>query len=269
MSNILTNPNKYLVNVPELQNVVTFATGSSNNYSVNQILAAIDTNAHLVKTNTLQSFNTNTINVRNNLNLSNSYISYNGTSLLNSQGINTTGNLLFNVNQVEQARFTSAGYMGLGTIAPVAKLDVVGDAVVRTGNLYVSTSGAGAGVGNVSADGTMYAQAFLTPSDPSLKTDVQPLVAPERLPVPVEFTWIHTGIRDIGFLADDVAAVSPYCVSIDTTCGKQHVNYAKLVTLCMAEIRALRERVTALEAPLGTPMGAPTPTEVQIPEPGV
>jgi len=249
MSNILTNPNKYLVNVPELQNVVTYATGSSNNYSMNQILAAIDTNAHLVKTNTLQSFNTNTINVRNNLNLSNSYISYNGTTLLNSQGINTTGNLLFNVNQVEQARLTSAGYLGLGTIAPVAKLDVVGDAVVRTGNLYVSTSGVAVSsmAGNVYADGRMYAQAFLTPSDPLLKTDVVPLVAPEKLPVPVEFTWIRSGLRDIGFLADDVAAVSPYCVSVDATCGKQHVDYAKLVTLCIADIRALRERVTALE----------------------
>jgi hypothetical protein len=228
-----------------------------------QILAAIDTNAHLLKTNTLQSFNTNTINVRNNLNLSNSYISYNGTTLLNNQGINTTGNLLFNVNQVEQARITSAGYFGLGTIAPVAKLDVVGDAVVRTGNLYISTSGASVSTaGNVYADGRMYAQAFLTPSDPLLKTDVVPLVAPERLPVPVEFTWIRSGLRDIGFLADDVAAVSPYCVSIDATCGKQHVDYAKLVTLCIAEIRGLKERIKALE---GSTLGAPLPAEVQIP----
>ena len=259
MSNILTNPNKYLVNVPELQNVVTYATGSSNNYSMNQILAAIDTNAHLLKTNTLQSYNTNTINVRNNLNLSNSYISYNGTTLLNSQGINTTGNLLFNVNQVEQARITSAGYLGLGTQNPVAKLDAVGDAVVRTGNLYVSTSGAaiGSGAGNVHADGTMYAQAFLTPSDPLLKTDVRPLATPTRLPTPVEFTWIRSGLRDIGFLADDVAAVSPFCVSVDATCGKQHVDYAKLVTLCMAEIRALRDRVTALEG--SSPSDAQSP----------
>ena len=261
MSNILTNPNKYLVNVPELQNVLTFATGSSNNYSLNQLQAAIDTNTHLVKTNTLQSFNTNAINVRNNLNLSNSYISYNGTTLLNSQGINTTGNLLFNVNNVEQARLTSAGYLGVGTQNPVAKLDVVGDAVVRTGNLYVSTSGVAVAsmAGNVYANGNMYAQAFLTPSDPLLKTDVKPLAAPAKLPQPVEFTWIRSGLRDIGFLADDVAAVSPFCVSVDATCGKQHVDYAKLVTLCMAEIHALRERVKALEANL------PLPAEAQIP----
>jgi hypothetical protein len=123
--------------------------------------------------------------------------------------------------------------------------------------LYVSTSASLLPTaGNVYADGTMYAQAFLTPSDPSLKTDVRPLVAPKRLPLPVEFTWIRSGVRDIGFLADDVAEVAPVCVSVDTMCGKQHVDYAKLVTLCMAEIHSLRTRVKALEAAQQTPAPA-------------
>ena len=261
MSNILTNPNRYLVNVPELQNVINSATGASNNYSVTQLLGIVDTTNNLIKVNGIQAYNANNIVVRNNLLLSNSYISYNGTTpLLNSQGINTTNALQFSVNAVERARITSAGYLGVGTQAPAAGLDVTGGAVIR-GGLYVSTSGSLLSTaGNVYADGTMYAQGFLTPSDPSLKTDVQTLVAPAKLPRPVEFTWIRSGQRDIGFLADDVFSVSPVCVSVDTACGKQHVDYAKLVTLCMAEIHSLRDRVKALEEKEAEPK-SPAPSE--------
>ena len=254
MASILTNPNRNLVNVPELQNVVTSATGSSSQYSLTQLLGTIDTTAHLIKTNTLQTYSGNNIAVKNNLYLSNAGIYYNGTPLVTYQGINTTNALLFNVNTTEMARITSAGYLGLGTTTPVATLDVAGDAVVR-GNLYVSTT--------TTSPGYVYASAFLTPSDPSLKTDIQTFVLPPRLPRAVEFTWIASGARDIGFLADDVAEILPQCVSVDTMCGRRHVDYAKLVTLCVAEITELKARIRALEATAtqGTREGLPGSSE--------
>jgi hypothetical protein len=239
MANILTYPNRNIVNIPELQNVVTSATGSSNNYSITQLLATVDTTAHLVKTNTLQTYSGNNITIKNNLYLSNAGLYYNNVPWMTTQGINATNALVLNVNTTEMARITSAGYVGIGTTTPSATLDVNGNAVVR-GNLYVSTT--------TTTPGNAYAAAFLTPSDPSLKTDVQPFVLPSRLPRAVEFTWIASGKRDIGFLADDVAEILPWCVSVDSMCGRQHVDYSKLVTLCMAEIVALKERMSSLES---------------------
>jgi hypothetical protein len=133
MASILTNPNKFLVNVPELQNVVTSATGSSANSANNLslLLGMIDVTNKIVKTNGLQTFNNSNILVRNNLNLSNSQIYYNNVPLLLSNGINATNNLVFKVNNLEIARFTSAGFLGIGVQAPLAPIDVLGDVLVR------------------------------------------------------------------------------------------------------------------------------------------
>jgi hypothetical protein len=250
MGTILTNPNRYLVNVPELQNVITSATGSSggNNYNVTQLLTMIDVNSYIVKTNYLQAYNGSNITVRNNLNLSNSIIYYNNVPLLYSNGVNASNNQLFYVNNQEVARFTAAGYLGIGVQAPLAPLDVDGDVIVRQGNLYLSRFGLPSSLtmGNMFADGDVYAQAFLTPSDPKLKKDATPYV-PKGLPKPVEFTWIASGQRDIGVFADDVQAIEPLCVERDKK-GVLHVDYPKLVTLCLAEIHDLRTKVEVLES---------------------
>ena len=250
MASILTNPNPYLVNVPEFQNVITSATGvsSNNTYSVTQLLTMLDTTNRIVKTNTLQTYNNSNITVKNNLNLSNSILYYNNVPILYSNGVNTSNNQLFYVNNQEVARFTAAGYLGIGNNTPSAPLDVKGDAIVRQGNLYISRFGLPSSItmGNVFADGDMYASAFLTPSDPKLKKDATPYQL-KGLPKPVEFTWIASGQRDSGVFADDVQAIEPLCVETDKK-GTLHVDYPKLVTLCLAEIHNLRERVNVLES---------------------
>jgi hypothetical protein len=170
--------------------------------------------------------------------------------LLLSNGINATNNLVFKVNSLEIARFTSAGFLGIGVQAPLVPLDVLGDVQVRQGNLYINRMGLPSSItmGNIFADGDMYAEAFLTPSDPKLKKDGVPYV-PKGLPKPVEFTWIANGQRDIGVFADDVQRIEPRCVEKDKK-GVLHVDYPKLVTLCLAEIHSLRDRVEALESTL-------------------
>lgn len=252
MVSILTNPNKYLLNVPELQNVVTSATGTSGNisYNLTQLLGLIDVTNKTIKTNNLQTFNSSNIIVRNNLNLSNSQIYYNNVPLLLSNGINATNNLVFDVNTREIARFTSEGFLGIGVQAPLSPLDVLGDVLVRQGNLYISRMGLPSSItmGNIFADGDVYAEAFLTPSDPKLKKDGVPYV-PKGLPKAVEFTWIASGLRDIGVFADDVQRIEPRCVEKNKK-GVLHVDYPKLVTLCLAEIHSLRDRVDVLESTL-------------------
>jgi hypothetical protein len=259
MTSILTNPSKFLVNVPELQNVVTSATGTSRNgsFSISQLQSMVDTNNKIIKANTLQTYSGSNITVRNNINMSNSQIYYNNVPILLSNGINAANNLLFDVNNQEVARFTAAGYFGIGVQSPVAPLDVDGDAVVRQGNLYLSRFGLPSSLtmGNMFADGDVYAQSFLTPSDPKLKKDPVPYV-PKGLPKAVEFTWIKSGQRDIGVFADDVQAIEPLCVERDKK-GILHVDYPKLVTLCLAEIRDLKGRVEVLESTLKVYQEAP------------
>jgi len=226
---ILTNPSAYLINVPELQNVVTSATGISGNsaYTTAQLQTMVDTTNRIVKTNVLQAYSGSNITVKSNINMSNAQIYYNNVPVLMSNGVNAANNLLFDVNSKEVARFTAAGYLGIGIQTPAYPLDV-------TGNAHVS--------------GNVYATAFITPSDPKLKKDAVPYVS-KGLPEPREFTWIASGQRDIGVFADDVLSVEPLCVERDKK-GGLHVNYPKLVTLCLAELHTLRGRVSTLESML-------------------
>jgi len=257
MASILTNPSQYLVNVPELQNVVKSATGANSNFSLNQLLSIIDVNNKILKINTVQSFNNSNVTFRNNINLSNSQLYYNNTPLLLSNGINANNNLLFDVNNQEVARFTAAGYFGIGVTSPLTPLDVDGDVLVRQANLYVSRMGLPSSItmGNIFADGDVYAASFLTPSDPKLKKDPIPYI-PRELPKAVEFTWIASGQRDIGVFADDVQRIEPRCVDKDKK-GVLHVDYPKLVTLCLAEIHSLRDRVNVLESTMKVYQEAP------------
>lgn len=259
MVSILTNPNRFIVNVPELQNVITSATGSSagSSYNLSLLLGMIDTTNKIVKTNSLQAFSGSNIIVRNNLNLSNSQIYYNNVPLLLSNGINGTNNLIFYVNTREIARFTSEGFLGVGVQAPLAPIDVLGDLLVRQGNLYISRMGLPSSItmGNMFTDGDVYAEAFFVPSDPKLKKDGAPYI-PKGLPKAVEFTWIATGQRDIGVFADEVQRIEPRCVEKSNK-GILHVNYPKLVTLCLAELHSLRDRVDVLESTLKVYQTAP------------
>jgi hypothetical protein len=126
--------------------------------------------------------------------------------------------------------------LGIGTKTPAATLDVVGDTIIR-GNLYVSS------LGNVYADGSMFATGFFSPSDSGLKTNITPY-ATKGLPTPVRFTWKATGVEDIGVLAEDVQSIEPSCVSQRGVI--QTVDYSKLVVLCLAELHALRSTVASL-----------------------
>jgi hypothetical protein len=136
---------------------------------------------------------------------------------------NTVGGnsyLGFMVNGSEYARLQNGGDLRLN------------------GTLHISTAATTANV-SVYASGAMYATQFLTPSDPVRKRDIVPYSAKE-LPNVYEFNWKSTGARDIGVLASEVAAIEPACVQTGPD-GTQYVDYAKLVVLCLSEIKKLRE----------------------------
>ena len=258
MSFLLTNPSPYILNLPAMTNVANSATGGTSANFLASLSNAFDSATNSITTNGLAAFSGSNISVTNTLALSNVGVSFNGSNLLTSNAVNGRTSLAFQVSGVEGARLTAVG-LGIGVVSPVAPLDVGGNAVVR-GNLYISTMGAAVTplIGNLIADGDIYANGNFYPSDPVLKQAVRPYVV-DRLPEAVEFTWKATGLRDVGVLATDVYEIEPACVKSGAT-GHLNVDYAKLVVLCLAECKALRARVTELEREcaalrLGSPPG--------------
>ena len=245
MSFLLTNPSPYILNLPSMTNVTNSATGGTSAAYMNALSNIVNTTNNSINTNGLAAYSGSNITVTITLLLSNVGVSFNGSNLLTSNTINGRPYLAFQVSGVEQARLTGTG-LGVATVAPLAPLDVGGNALIR-GNLYISTMGAAVTplIGNLIADGDLYSRGALVPSDPSLKGNSRPYEV-DRLPEAVEFTWNATGVRDVGVLATEVAAIEPACVKTAAN-GLLHVDYAKLVVLCLAECKALRSRVTDLE----------------------
>ena len=268
MAYITTNPSPFILNSPELQNVVTSATGANASLqtSVENLLTYLDTTNASLSINTITTNTGTVINVGNNLNLSNASMYINGSNSVTSNAINGVPYLAVTVADVEEARFTPTG-LGIGK-EPTVTLDVFGDAIISgtlyastlsgnvqsvgntvvAGTLYVSSiTGAVAPLGDIYAEGDLYARGTFYPSDPSLKQNIRPYTPP-GLPTPIQFEWRGgTQESDIGFLASEIAELEPRCVKRSQG-GQLSVDYAKMVVLCMAECRALRETVRTLEA---------------------
>ena len=267
MAFITTNPSPYILNLPELQNVVTSATGASASLqtSVENLLTYLDTTNASLSINTITTNTGTVINFGNSINLSNASMYINGSNSVTSNSINGTPYLAVTVADVEEARFTPTG-LGIGKI-PTVPLDVVGNAVISgtlyastiygnvqslgdtvvSGTLYISSvTGAVAPLGDIYAEGDLHARGLFYPSDPSLKQNIRPYTISE-LPTPVAFEWRSgTQESDIGFIASEIAEIEPRCVKRSPG-GLLSVDYAKMVVLCMAECRTLRDKVQTLE----------------------
>ena len=227
MSFLTTNPSPFLLNTPELQNVITSASGQNATAtlatSVSDLLTYINTDTASATLNTIGSYNKDYVYVTNNLNLSNAGLYVNDAFVLGSNVIGGWPYLAVQTGGFERARFTETG-LGIGKTNPSQPLDVNGNA-------------------NIS--GTLTVGAVTYPSDPKLKKNIRPYV-PRGIPKAYEYEWIADGERDIGVLADEIAEIEPSCVT-DTGMTKR-VNYPKLVVLCLAEIRALKDQIADLRA---------------------
>jgi hypothetical protein len=220
MASITTNPNSHVVNIFPFPNIITSATGSSTTNDSDTVAALqtyINTKNNSVKTNGLSAYSGSNITVTNNLVLSNAALYINGTSRFNSTGL------------------------GVGTTNPAATLDVVGPALIH-GQLSVSSS--------LYASGDIYANGTYYPSDARLKKEVEPYRTTGTID-PVRFVWAKTGLPDIGVIAQEVWKVEPACVH-STSAGSLNVDYAKLVVVCLAELRDLRSTVRGLEVRMET-----------------
>lgn len=168
--------------------------------------------------------------------------------------INETGDAIFK-NQSNGTLFggktafntTTTGTWIDGT---TGRVNIVNSgAGVKTVAAWYDASGA---AGSITTNGSGTAT-YATTSDARRK-DIVGAYAPgdtvDRINV-YDFTWKHDGSADVGVIAQELAGVCPNAVVVggdDVRDEPWSVDYSKLVPLLLAEVKALRARVAALES---------------------
>jgi hypothetical protein len=165
-----------------------------------------------------------------------------GSGFRGSIGFSSTEGHLYLYNGGNVA--LKGGMLGVGTIDPVQKLDVDGNARIRS-----IGSGAYAGPVNRMADGTL----TTATSDLRLKENVRTLQGGLEKIMRlrgVTFTWKEQpgdGTR-IGFIAQEMEQVIPELVFTNPTDGYLGVNYAEVSAVLVEAIKAQQALIEALQS---------------------
>jgi hypothetical protein len=181
---------------------------------------------------------------------------------------NASGGLGFNVNATERARIDSDGNLLVGTTSPSATNSTEGFRVIAGGVPTVQRGAGGnfsvfynsansAQIGSISNNGGT-ATSYNTSSDYRLKENVEPMqnaldtVAQLN---PVTYTWKADGSAGQGFIAHELQAVVPDCVTgekdaVDKDGNPQYqgVDTSFLVATLVKAIQEQQDIITALTA---------------------
>ena len=170
-----------------------------------------------------------------------------------------SGNLVFfDVSAyAERMRITSSGQVLVGVTSATsmsgAGIETAGS--IRANNYITSTDLAGSGFRNVNttSSGSLTTSTSLRELKENIVTTSLGLDAVKAL-TPREFDWkdvAEYGTEDIGFIADEVFAVSPklatYKVGEKTEANLQGVKYEQLTAVLVKAIQELEARIATLE----------------------
>jgi Chaperone of endosialidase len=218
-------PNPFVLNIIDLQNVITNAGGTSGaaqiQSQITELKGMIDTTTHTVRADVLRDFS--------------------GTG-----GITVEADLNMGVNAVTGVQAVVNGAASGGTITNGSNSVVVGGGVdVLTaagsnGTVFTVTDD-----GTVTATGAFYGTGFYTLSDQEKKGGVERLEVEgsvERLCrlEPARWEWREgVGGKGIGLIAQEVAAVFPELVVRGPT-GSEHIDTMGLLAQIICAIKELR-----------------------------
>jgi Chaperone of endosialidase len=215
----------FVLNIVELQNTITSASGVSLADTVSQLQQMVQFDTKTVAVNNITAFDTTPIQV---------------TSDVNFQGTVTGGggNLTTGGTSITTVDTSSA------TAAAVQIAVPTGTAMTIYGD------------GHAVFTNTVSATSFITLSDARYKTHVTPLTdSLDRVCAlqGVNYVWggRPTGGRKAGFLAQEVAAVIPEAGHYDACDDLWSVEPAAIVPYLVEAIKTLTARVKALEQRMG------------------
>jgi hypothetical protein len=238
-----TNPqlvaSNYIVNIVELQNVITSASGltplSILNNQVQNIAQMVNFEQKRINANTIAAFNTTPIQVINDLNMSNSVITSNGANASGSASVSVLG----------PVSVTSGGISVSAGSTVMTLLSNSSDAVIfSAGGLNLLTL---ASNGDATLPGTVSAFQFITLSDARYKkniSDIENAMDLLKGLKGVRFDWVESGLGDIGFLAQDVETVLPEAIYGEE---RLSVAYHKILPVLVEAVKKLEARVCVLE----------------------
>lgn len=245
--------NPYIVNIVELQNVVTNVQGTNTAANLQSLQTAVGNLQEMVMYDTktiaadvLSNFTaSNSITVAGNMNFSNVNLYSNGTQAYLDVGTGEYGT---------SGATTSAG--SFSTLSVSSMLSIGANMSTLSVSSIISL---GANMSTLSVSSLFatyaYIQNLYQPSDHLLKTKLETFstTATEVLQLqPKRFEWRASGKSDLGFIAQEVQSVWPELVSRDPN-GTLNLEYSKFIPLLLESIRELKARVEVLESAMNRP----------------
>lgn len=225
----------YILNIVELQNTITSASGASPfnvlSNQVAEIRQMVDFGQKQVNANVLSAFDGGAIQVISPLNLSNTTLSVDGAVVIGGGSIGMSTTTIGTASTMLSVSDGAAALTFNQTAAGLPSSFVI----YSTGNAVFASS--------------VTASAFITASDQRLKQSLRPITDYETILSQItgyRFQWLNTGAADVGVIAQDVAEALPEAVA--TNGSYLMVAYDKLVPVLLEAVKGLHARVKALEA---------------------
>jgi len=224
----------YVLNIVELQNVVTSATGLTPagflSNQLTQIQQMVQFDQKRINVNVISNFDTSPIQIVSPINLSNVSLTATGVAGGIQGTLGTSGSTLTTI----------------GSASTLLTVGINGDLQFTQSSLstfYIT------GTGSAYFSGPVSAQNFITTSDRTLKKNIDRIVDYETILSSingVRFEWVGCSCkRDVGVIAQEVLAVLPEAVEEGPE-GLQ-VAYMKLIPVLIEAVKSLQERVRKLE----------------------
>ena len=221
-----------VLNIVELQNVVTSASGlSGTGFLSNQITniqQMVNFSQKQINVNVISNFDKTPIQFVSPVNFSNVAVTTTGTTT----SATGTGTHISTIGTTSTLGFLTIG----GALNSLELTQTSGTP------FYITQAGAANFSGIVSADN------FVTTSDGRKKTDIRPITNYHTILSSIQgvhFRWNTSREADIGVIAQDLQRVLPEAV-IEGTDGLQ-VAYMKLIPVLIEAIKGLQKRVEHLE----------------------